>query len=120
MPTDSDNCLSLHNRVKNDVTLQLPAESEGMGVEDRRAVVLGLLEESGVAMRSTDIARNCKLRGATFEHRSVKNYLTHWRERGQVLKVDPHALSDGEIVEIPSGERGHWIAASVATEIADE
>jgi len=120
MPVNSDNCLSSRNRVKNDVTLQLPAKAEDMGVEDRRAVVLGLLEESGVAMRSTDIHRNCKLRGATFEHRSVKNYLTHWRERGQVLKVDPHALSDGEIVEIPSGERGHWIAASVARELAEE
>mgnify|MGYP002760827024 CR=1 FL=1 len=85
-----------------------------MATEDRRKQVLAVLEESGVAMKSIDVFRNCKLRGSTFERRTTKRYLTQLIERGEVLKVDSKALNDGEIKEIKTEETGHFIAASVA------
>lgn len=85
-----------------------------MAPQERKQQVLAVLEDSGVAMKSVDIFRNCKLRGATFERRTTKNYLTDLVESGDVLKVESEALGSGEIVEVDSGERGHFIAASVA------
>lgn len=87
-----------------------------MAQQERRAFVLAVLEDSAVAMKSIDVFRNCKLRGATFEHRSTKNYLSQLIDSGDVLKVDSQGLGDGEIVEIETGDRGHFIAASVAAE----
>ena len=91
-----------------------------MGVQERRAFVLDVLQESGMALRSVDLYRACKLRGATFEHRSVKNYLSHWIGEGAVLKVSSEALDAGCIEQIDTGEQGHFIAASVAAELAAE
>jgi len=94
-----------------------PATKSGtMAQEDRRQVVLGTLEAAGVPLKSIDVFRACKLRGATFEHRTTKNYLTQLLDSGDVLKVDSQALGDGEIVEIDRGDRGHFIAASAAAE----
>jgi len=91
-----------------------------MGQQERRAFVLQVLEQSGVAMKSVDVFRNCKLRGATFERRTTKNYLTQLVAEGDVLKIDSTALNDGEIVEIPTEDRGHFIAASVARQYQGE
>ena len=90
-----------------------------MGQQERREFVLRVLEESGVALKSVDVFRNCKLRGATFERRTTKNYLSTLVESGDVLKIDSAALDDGEIVEIPTKDRGHFIAASVAAELRE-
>lgn len=87
-----------------------------MAPEDRRKRVLAVLEDSGVAMRSVDVFRNAKLRGADFEHRTTKTYLSDLIDSGEVLKVDSAALDDGEIEEIDTGERGHFIAASAASD----
>jgi len=91
-----------------------------MARDDRRAFVSAVLEDSGVAMKSVDVFRNCKLRGAMFEHRTTKTYLADLMDSGDVLKVDSQALDDGEIVEVDSGERGHFIAARVAEAYRDE
>jgi len=91
-----------------------------MGKEERRAFVLAVLEQSGCAMKSIDVHRNCRLRGALFEHRTTKNYLTQLIESGDVCKVDSQALDEGEIVEVDTGKRGHFIAADVAAEYRDE
>lgn len=85
-----------------------------MGREDRLQRVLAVLEQSGCAMRSIDVFRNCKLRGADFERRVVNSYLTDLVERGDVIKVDSGALNTGELKEIPTSERGHFIATSAA------
>jgi hypothetical protein len=90
-----------------------------MARDDRRDFVLAVLEDSGAAMRSVDVFRTCKLRGGHFEHRTTKNYLSELIESGDVLKVDSEALNDGEIVEIETGKRGHFIAASVAAAYQD-
>jgi len=87
-----------------------------MGKEERRAFVLAVLEHSGCAMKSIDVHRNCKLRGALFEHRTTKNYLSQLIESGDVLKVDSQALNEGDIREIDTADRGHFIAASAAAE----
>ena len=85
-----------------------------MTAADRRQQVLAVLAETGVALRSVDVFRACRLRGATFARRSTKTYLSQLVESGDVLKVDSDALNDGEISEIDTGDRGHFIAASVA------
>lgn len=91
-----------------------------MGQQDRRDFVLAVLEDSGCAMKSVDVFRNCKLRGAHFERRTTKSYLSELLESGAVLKIDSGALNDGRIVEIPTKDRGHFIAASVAREYRDD
>jgi len=88
-----------------------------MAPEDRRQQVLEVLQQSGVAMKGVDVFRNCKLRGASFERRTTANYLTQLLDSGQVLKVDSDSLNDGNLVEVERGERGHFIAASVADEL---
>lgn len=95
---------------------QPPADVNVMAPHERREQVLAVLEQSGVAMKSIDVFRNCKLRGATFEHRTTKDYLTQLIESGDVLKVDSQALNEGEIVEIETSERGHFIATAAAEE----
>ena len=89
---------------------------ESMGKEDRMKRVLDILTESGYALPVTAIYRNAKYRGATFERRSTDNYLEELAERGYVSKIDPDAFARGEIVEIPLGDQGYWIATEKASE----
>ena len=51
-------------------------------------MVLGLLVESGMDLPPAVIFHNLKQRGATFERRSVDNYLSELREEGHVTKTD--------------------------------
>lgn len=95
------------------------ADGGDMTAEDRRQQVLTVLEAAGVALRSVDVFRACRLRGATFARRSTKTYLAQLVESGDVIKVDSDALNDGELIEIDTAERGHFIAASVADELRD-
>jgi len=107
---------STANTPSTGTTEDKPAATKSgtMAQDDRRAFVLQTLEAAGVPLKSIHVFRACKLRGATFEHRTTKNYLTQLIESGDVLKVDSQALGDGEIVEIDRGDRGHFIAANVA------
>jgi len=59
-----------------------------MGKEERKRQVLGLLVESGLDLPPAVIFHNLKQRGATFERRSVDNYLKELREEGYVEKSD--------------------------------
>ena len=90
-----------------------------MAREDRVAFVLETLEECRVPLRGIDVFRACRLRGATFERRSTNNYLRELIDRGDVLKVSSDALETGDIEEIDTSERGHFIAADVAAEYRD-
>ena len=51
-------------------------------------MVLGLLVESGLELPPAVIFDNLKKRGATFERRSVDNYLQELREDGLVERTD--------------------------------
>ena len=87
-----------------------------MGPSDRRARVLAVLEQSGVAMKGVDVWRNCKVRGATFERRTTKYYLAQLLEDGQVVKVDGSAMEGAELERVDSSERGHFMARSAFEE----
>jgi len=120
MPIHGPDGLSCRDTDRTEENKPPLTKAKDVAPKDRRQQVLAVLEQSGVAMRSIDVFRNCKLRGGTFEHRTTKNYLTQLIDSGDVLKVDSNALGDGEIVEIDTGERGHFIAASAADEFAAE
>jgi len=65
-----------------------PGDDNGsMGKEERKRQVLAVLVESGFDLPPAVIFHNCKQRGATFERRSVDNYLDELRESGYVEKV---------------------------------
>lgn len=58
-----------------------------MGKEERKRIVLRLLVESGLDLPPQVIFHNCKKRGATFERRSVDNYLSELQDEGYVERV---------------------------------
>ena len=116
MPKSERDGLNCRKSCKSDSHKLMAPKPGDMARDDRRAFVLGVLEDSGVAIKSIDVFRNCKLRGAMFEHRTTKTYLADLIESGDVLKVDSQALGDGRLVEIDTSERGHFIAASVAAD----
>ena len=63
-------------------------KSRGMGKEERKRQVLKLLVESGLALPPAVILWNCKKRGATFERRTLDNYIEELVEEGYIEKVD--------------------------------
>lgn len=69
------------------VTLDVATDENSMGKEERKRLVLGLLVESGLHLPPAVIFHNCKQQGATFERRSVDNYLSELRTDGLVEKV---------------------------------
>jgi len=88
-------------------------KGESMAKEDRKQLVLDILIESDLALPKAAIFRNLKVRGATFERRSVDNYLSELAEEGLVRKVDVEALESGEIVETDMSESGYFIATEL-------
>lgn len=59
-----------------------------MGKEDRKQQVLKLLADSGLALTPYVIFRNLRMRGATFERRTLSNYLNELVDEGRVEKLD--------------------------------
>ena len=66
---------SLDSLVASGDNLPIGGKSSNMGKEERKRMVLGLLVESGLELPPAVIFDNLKRRGATFERRSVDNYL---------------------------------------------
>jgi repressor of nif and glnA expression len=89
-----------------------------MTKEDRKQQVLDLLMETEMALPPAVLFRNLKLRGATFEYRSVKTYLAELTADGYVRKVSPKALHEGRLEEADSGE-AYYIATDRASEFPD-
>lgn len=58
-----------------------------MAKEERKQQVLKLLGESGLALTPYVIFRNLKMRGATFERRTLTNYLNELLEEGRIQKI---------------------------------
>jgi|SRR6056297_1683494 len=81
-----------------------------MSKTERKMLVLKVLEESGAAMKTSSIFRNCKLRGATFSENSTKNYLKELNEQGKILRVSHDALELGAVAEADDDERGMYMA----------
>ncbi|MBX0297664.1 hypothetical protein [Haloarcula nitratireducens] len=65
----------------------MASDKDAMGKEERKRLVLGLLVESGLHLPPAVIFHNCKQQGATFERRSVDNYLRELRKEGLVEKI---------------------------------
>lgn len=59
----------------------------GMAKEERKQQVLKLLGESGVALTPYVIFKNLKMRGATFERRTLTNYLNELLDEGRIQKI---------------------------------
>ncbi|MFD1588464.1 hypothetical protein ACFR9U_15905 [Halorientalis brevis] len=89
-----------------------------MGKEDRKRLILKVLADGGFALPPVVIFRNAKLRGATFERRSVNNYLTELTEEGLVQKIDAEALDEGEIKEVDLSDEGYFIATDDGIDVA--
>jgi predicted transcriptional regulator len=80
-------CATYNNKEIFGVTLNVARDIDSMGKEERKRLVLGLLVESGLHLPPAVIFHNCKEQGATFERRSVDNYLGELRKEGLVEKV---------------------------------
>jgi Fe2+ or Zn2+ uptake regulation protein len=59
-----------------------------MGKEERKEQVLAVLADSGLALTPYVLYRNLKMRGATFERRSLGNYLPELVDEGRVERID--------------------------------
>ena len=88
MEQTKHDCSKNSNTVRFGTNLQLAPDGGDMGKEERKRQVLGLLVESGLDLPPAVIFHNLKQRGATFERRSVDNYLGELREQGYVEKSD--------------------------------
>lgn len=64
-----------------------------MAKEDRKQQVLRILDESDLALTPYVIFRNLRMQGATFERRTLTNYLTELLDEGRVRKIE---ISDGD------------------------
>lgn len=95
-------------------------ENDGMGKEDRKRQVLKILVDSDFALPPIVIFRNAKLRGATFERRSVNNYLRELAEEGKIEKVAPAPLDDGSVEPVPLSDEGYFIATDLGRDEFEE
>ena len=59
-----------------------------MGKEERKEMVLRLLADSGIVLTPGVMFTNLKRRGATFERRTLTNYLDELEEEGRVRRLD--------------------------------
>ena len=93
--------------------------AERVAREERLRLVLEYLVETESALPPAVIFRNLKLRGATFERRSVTYFLGDLHERGLVGKVDTDALESGCVVAVDQGEPGYWMATAEGRQLIE-
>jgi len=91
-------CILCCNLDKSKTNNTVEKDGSSMGKEERKRQVLGLLVETGMDLPPAVIFWNLKQQGATFERRSVDNYLSELREEHLVKKV--------------GGNRGYYRATS--------
>ena len=80
-----------------------------MSKKDREEAVLSLLAEIGEPLPPVLIYRILRVRGATFGERSVHRYCADLGAAGDLRKIGPDAMADGELRELPPGESGYWM-----------
>lgn len=59
-----------------------------MAKEDRKQQVLRILDDSDLALTPYVIFRNLRMRGATFERRTLTNYLNELLDEGRIQKIE--------------------------------
>lgn len=83
----------INSRVQGNATpnrnMTLASNGESMGKEERKMLVLQLLHNSDLVLTPAVMFRNLKLQGATFERRTLSNYLDELIEEDRVEKIDP-------------------------------
>ena len=94
--------------------------AERVAREERLRLVLEYLVETESALPPAAIFRNLKLRGATFERRSVTYFLADLHDRGLVEKVDTTALESGRVVAVGQGEPGYWVATEAGRQLVEQ
>jgi len=75
---------------------------------DRKRVVLELLSEIGEPLPPLLIYRILRVRGATFGRRSVMRYCSELCDNGDLQKIDPEAMADGELVAA-ADDKGYYL-----------
>ena len=101
--------LSNHNDTKKD----------SMSKTDRKQLVLAYLAHKRMALPPAVLYRNLRLQmNATFSQKSLDNYLSELAAEGLLMRVDPDAMADRELVEVDSG-RGYWMATEQGREQAN-
>lgn len=81
-----------------------------MSKEDRKQLVLEYLAHTGLGLPPAVLYRNLRLRqNATFSEKTLYNYLEELEADGYLMRIDPAAMEDREIVEIDGG-RAYWMA----------
>jgi len=104
----------------NDESMEDVGESNDMGKEDRRRVVLDFMGQYPVALRPAEIYRNLRYhRRITFSKESVDNYIKEFVDEGLVLRVKPQALEMGQIEEAPEGQRAYYIISDDGREFLE-
>jgi repressor of nif and glnA expression len=96
-------------REANTANFRPQYDGGGMGKEERMQLVIDLLAESNLALPPGVIFRNLKYKGATFERRTLMNYLQELHQEGLIEKVDPQALEKGRITTIEHSETGYYV-----------
>jgi len=91
-----------------------------MPKKDREEVLLALLAEVGEPLPPLLIYRILRVRGATFGRRSVMRYCSDLGERGDMRKIDPQAMEDGELRELTTDDRGYWMITEQGRERVGE
>lgn len=86
MPSNENSC-KVNGTEKFGGTMRFRPDGGGMGKDERLRQVLTLLDESDLALTPYVLFRNLKMRGATFERRTLSNYLSELIDDGYVEKV---------------------------------
>jgi hypothetical protein len=88
------------------------SQSGRMAKEDRKDLVVAVLDDTQAAMPTVVLLRNCKARGGRFEVSALRNYLAELLDEQRVRKVDATKLAQRELVDVGTESEGYWIAAS--------
>lgn len=88
---------------------------DGATKEQRMAVVVQFLADTGLALSPSAIHRNLVVKtGYTASHSTTQRYLRRLAERGLVQRVQRDPLADGKLVEPTDSSRAWYIAAPEA------
>jgi len=108
-----------HKNLKTELSNHNDAKKDPMSKTDRKQLVLAYLAHKRMALPPAVLYRNLRLQmNATFSQKSLDNYLSELAAEGLLMRVDPDAMADRELVEVDSG-RGYWIATEKGREQAN-
>jgi len=112
MASGSRNSLSCTKNDRIGTVIPDKRAPSRMGKQDRKMVVLGFLAELGLALPQGAIYRNlCIHHGITFGYGAIDNYLDEFVEDGYCRRLDPEALEERELADMPRGKhnRAYYI-----------